>query len=160
MLAIRTILHPTDFSWQSEAAFRMACALARDYGARLVVVHVQLPLTGVFGEMGPVLPESSELAEELHARLMAVQPIHPSLHVEHRLCEGDPAVEILRLAQAIPCDLIVMGTHGRTGLSRLLVGSVAEEVLRRATCPVLTLRSPFPETIPATSQTIEEPVPV
>jgi nucleotide-binding universal stress UspA family protein len=160
MLAIRTLIHPTDFSWQSEAAFRMACALACDYRARLIVIHVQTPPSAVFGEIGTVLPESSELARELYARLTAVQPAELTIRVEHRLSQGDPAAEILRLAQETHCDLIVMGTHGRTGLARLLVGSVAEEVLRRASCPVLTLRSPFPETVPATGQAIEEPVPV
>jgi quercetin dioxygenase-like cupin family protein len=63
--------------------------------------------------------------------------------MEHRVAEGDAADEILRLAASVQCDLIVMGTHGRTGLGRLLTGSVAEEVLRKAGCPVMVVRVPF-----------------
>jgi quercetin dioxygenase-like cupin family protein len=63
--------------------------------------------------------------------------------VEHRLAEGDPAEEVLRLASALRCDLIVMGTHGRTGLGRILTGSVAEAVLRKADCPVMVVRTPL-----------------
>ncbi len=160
MLPIRTIIHPTDFSWQSEAAFRMACGLARDYRGRLIVVHVHCPRNPLFGDTGTAAPDTADLVGELQARLTAMQPPDASLRVEHRLCQGDPAAEILRLAQETFCDLIVMGTHGRTGLARLLVGSVAEEVLRRASCPVLTLRNPFPETVPVTGQAINEPVPI
>jgi quercetin dioxygenase-like cupin family protein len=61
--------------------------------------------------------------------------------VEHRLAEGDPAEEILRLAGVLPCDLVAMGTHGKTGLARFLTGSVAEEVLRKAECPVLVVKA-------------------
>jgi quercetin dioxygenase-like cupin family protein len=64
--------------------------------------------------------------------------------VEHRLAEGDPAEETLRLAEALKCDLVVMGTHGKTGLGRLLTGSVAEAVLRKAQCPVLVVKSAHP----------------
>jgi universal stress protein A len=60
------------------------------------------------------------------------------------VAEGDPAEMILRVAEEVHADLIVMGTHGRTGLSRLLMGSVAEQVVRRAPCPVLTMKAPFP----------------
>jgi nucleotide-binding universal stress UspA family protein len=61
--------------------------------------------------------------------------------VAHHLVRGDPAAEIVRLARKAKCDLIVMGSHGRTGLQRLLMGSVAEEVARNAHCPVLTVRN-------------------
>lgn len=69
----------------------------------------------------------------------------PEVLVEHRLREGDAAAEILQVADEVGADLIVLGTHGRTGLGRVLMGSVAEAVLRRARCPVLTLKSPLPE---------------
>jgi nucleotide-binding universal stress UspA family protein len=62
------------------------------------------------------------------------------------LQEGDPATEILRIAQECKCDLIVMGTHGRTGVARLLMGSVAEHVVRKAECPVLVVKTPLPKT--------------
>jgi quercetin dioxygenase-like cupin family protein len=74
------------------------------------------------------------------------QPSDPQLHVEHHLAEGDPGQEILHLARALRCDLIVMGTHGRTGLGRFLTGSVAEEVLRKAACPVLVVKTPMSPT--------------
>jgi nucleotide-binding universal stress UspA family protein len=64
--------------------------------------------------------------------------------VEHWIFQGDPATEILAAAEKIKCDLIVMGTHGRTGLGRLLMGSVAEQVVRKAPCPVLTVKTPLP----------------
>jgi nucleotide-binding universal stress UspA family protein len=140
MLPIRTILHPTDFSTSSDYAFRLACSLARDYGSRLIVLHVATPPVVAFGEgVLPVQPEGyrDELREWLH-RLAAQGP---TARVEHHLVEGDAAAEIIHLAGETKCDLIVMGTHGRTGLGRLLMGSVAEQVIRKAPCPVLTVKS-------------------
>jgi len=144
MLAIKTILHPTDFSEHSEHAFRLACELARDYGARVVVAHaITLQLYGSL-ETGPLVADPLVIEAELRARLEAVQPPDPAIVVERRLCKGDAAAEIVALAGDINADVIVMGTHGRGGVGRLLLGSVAEAVLRRAPCPVLTVRVPFP----------------
>ena|SRR5581483_11873525 len=147
MLPIHTILHPTDFSEHSQFAWRLACALARDYGARLVVVHViDLPVA-VYGEGVMVSePEDYQAVEEELDRMHAPDP---NVRVEHRVLEGDPVEEILVAARQAHAELIVMGTHGRTGLERLLMGSVAEQVVRRSTCPVLTVRTPFPEAAPA-----------
>jgi nucleotide-binding universal stress UspA family protein len=111
MLAIHTILHPTDFSPRAKSAFNLACALARDYDSRLVLLHVQ------------------------PARMMGGRVVK----------QGDAATEILHLAKEISCELIVMGTHGRTGLARLLMGSTAETVSRKAHCPVMTVKHPFVE---------------
>ena len=143
MLAIRTILHPTDFSAPSAYAFQMACALARDYHARLIVLHVEPPPVAALGGMlaVPPLPEEYD-RENLETQLRRIQPSDPAVRVEHRLVAGDPVAEILRAAQEQACDLIVMGTNGRTGLGRLLMGSVAEHVVRKAPCLVLTLKSP------------------
>ncbi len=141
MLAIRTVLHPTDFSERSEFAFRLACSLARDYGARLVVLHVAEPPTAVAGEGVVMLPPAFDL-EPLRERLQQLRPEDLKIPVEHRLVQGDAATEILRVAGEAKCDLIVMGTHGRTGLGRLLMGSVAEQVVRKASCPVLTVKTP------------------
>jgi nucleotide-binding universal stress UspA family protein len=138
MLAIRTILHPTDFSDYSDYAFRLACSLAGDHGARLIVLHVAEPMP-VAGQ--EVLIPAFDL-EPLRERLQRLRPEDPKTPVEHRLVEGDAASEILRIAQETKCDLIVMGTHGRTGLGRLLMGSVAEQVVRKASCPVLTVKTP------------------
>lgn len=153
MLAIKNILHPTDFSERSDHAFKLACALARDHGAQLTVAHVLAPpiVVPVDGIV-PVVPEAVE--EQVRAKLLQVSPTDPHIRVERKLLLGDAAHEIVALAKNSHCDLIVMGTHGRTGLSRLLMGSVAEIVLRRALCPVLTVKLPFPEV-----ERVEEPLP-
>ncbi|MCS7020836.1 MAG: universal stress protein [Gemmataceae bacterium] len=143
MLQIRKILHPTDFSEPSQAAFDLACALARDYGARLLIVHVYPP-PPVYAPDGIAIPFPAEEPLALQNRLAAIKPTDSRISYEHRLVEGDPAEKILELANSEHVDLIVMGTHGTTGLARLLVGSVAESVLRKAPCPVLTVRALTP----------------
>ena len=142
MLAIRTVLHPTDFSESSAAAFRLACALVRDYGAKLVVLHAYpapVALDDVAARRLAGEPEKS-LTEKLHA----IQPNEPGHPVIHLLVEGRPADTILGVATEVSADLIVMGTHGRSGLRRLLMGSVAEAVMREAPCPVVTVKAPLP----------------
>ncbi len=141
MAPVRTILHPTDFSEHSHAAFELACALARDYCARLIVLHVAVPPM-------PMVPEAMlefdmDTFEKNHrAMLEKVRPTEPAVYPEHRLVvAADPVSEILRVATQERCDLIVMGTHGRTGLRHVLMGSVAEHILREASCPVVTIRS-------------------
>jgi len=142
MLPIRTVLHATDFSDSARPAFELACALARDYRAALVVVHV-VPPSRAFAPDGIAMPFPVEEPYEAHVRLARLQPADPSVQTEHRVLEGDPAEQILRIAQDANADVIVMGTHGTSGLTRLLVGSVAESVMRQAPCPVLTVRFPF-----------------
>jgi nucleotide-binding universal stress UspA family protein len=144
MLTIKTILHPTDFSERSQDAFRLACSLARDHGARLILLHVIPPPQAVGYDAMPVLPAYPPgYRKELEEKLRSWQ-VPANVLVDYRLEEGFAATEIVRLASEIPCDLIVMGTHGRTGLGRLLLGSVAEQVLRKANCPVLSVKSPMP----------------
>lgn len=143
MLPIRKILHPTDFSDLSRPAFELACALARDFGAELVVCHVSpWPVVGVAEGMIVELPTG--WAEQVRAQLEQVKPDDSKVRVVHRLERGEASALILKVAAELKADLIVMGTHGRGGLSRLLIGSVAEDVLRKAPCPVLTVKSPFP----------------
>jgi nucleotide-binding universal stress UspA family protein len=146
MLPLRTILHATDFSEHAENALWVATALAHDHQARLLILHVQPPIYGFAGEGMAFLRHAGEDPNTAVARLMALHPNVPNVAVEHRLRIGSPAEEILRLAGEAHADLIVLGTHGRRGLRRLLMGSVAEEVLRRAACPVLTVKTPMPET--------------
>jgi nucleotide-binding universal stress UspA family protein len=155
VLPIRKILHPTDFSESARPAFELACALARDYSAALVVAHV-VPSTHVFAPDGIAVAFPPEEPYEVRARLARVRPAEGGIDVEHRLLEGDPAEMILKLALDADADVIVMGTHGATGLTRLLVGSVAESVLRKAPCPVLTVRDTS-RLIPAPAPTIEQP---
>lgn len=140
MLTFKTILHPTDFSERSALALRLAGSLARDHGARLIVLHVVVPPPAIPVE-GVALPPPALDLKLLQAQLQQVRLDDAQLPVEHRLVEGDAAAEILRLAEETKCDLIVMGTHGRTWLSRMLMGSVAEEVVRKAACPVLTVKA-------------------
>ena len=139
MLPIRTILHATDFSENCAAPFRLACSLARDYGARLIVLHVQPP-TMAFGEMDGVYLVPDASSEELMKQLRERKPEDPAVVVDYRLAEGDAAEEILRTAQETSSDVIVLGTHGRKGLGRLLLGSVAEQTVRSALCPVVTVK--------------------
>jgi nucleotide-binding universal stress UspA family protein len=154
MLPIRTVLHPTDFSDYSDYAFRLACSLARDYGARLVVLHVATPPMVDYAE-GVIPPEPAGYKDQLRERLHQLQAGDPKVRVEHRLVEGDAATEILQVAGETRCDVIVVGTHGRTGLGRMLMGSVAEQVVRKAPCPVLTVKVPKHQVPPG-----EEPAPV
>src|SRR5262249_26362894 len=115
MFPIRKILHPTDFSNRSQAAFEVGCALARDYGAELVVVHVNHP-PPVFAPDEIALPGPVEEPYELRARLAGVRPSDSRVKVEYHLLDGDPADEIVKAAKIRGADLIVMGTHGTTGL--------------------------------------------
>lgn len=145
MLHLQAILFPTDFMGHSEYAFHLACALAKDHGARLIVLHVLRPIV-VYAEAGAVLQDAG-FHEEAENQLHRFQP-PASIRVEHRVVEGDPATEIVNLATDTACDLIVMETHGRSGLSRFFLGSVAEQVMRQAPCPVLTLKTPVAEKAP------------
>jgi nucleotide-binding universal stress UspA family protein len=142
MLSIRSILCPTDFSDRAAYAFQLACALARDHGARLLIAHVQAPPVAMYGEMGALPPEPVDTEEILTERLLQIRPADEQLAFEHYYMIGEPAEEIVRLANAQNVDMIVMGTHGRRGFGRLLMGSVAEHVVRKAACPVVTVKAP------------------
>lgn len=152
MLPIQTILHATDFSQCADLALQFAGSLARDYGARLVILHIGRPPLRHLEGPTPAPPLPVEWGrEDLEGQLR--QRVVPNLAkgLEHRLEYAESVSdEILRVADEIRCDLIVLGTHGRTGLSRLLMGSAAEQVLRRAKCPVLTVRHLAPAGEPAT----------
>jgi nucleotide-binding universal stress UspA family protein len=155
MPAIHTILHPTDFSESADFAFQVACALAQAHDARIHVLHVgRYPVITPVAGPGPPGPE--RYREELIEKLRGIRADDPKVHVEHQLAfVEDPAAEILRVAQRIGPDLIVMGTHGRTGLRRLLMGSVAAQVVRKAACPVVTVKSPLPGTGPCAAAASE-----
>jgi nucleotide-binding universal stress UspA family protein len=161
MFPIRAILHPTDFSEAAQAALRLAGALARDHGARLIVAHV-LPEPVTVHDMERAVVDPAGYRAELKSKLHHLHPPDLQPPMEFRLLDGDPASEILRLARDTGCDLIVMGTHGWTGLTRLVAGSVAEQVLRKATCPVVMVKAPLPSTeaVRATpAAEVAEPVP-
>jgi nucleotide-binding universal stress UspA family protein len=154
MLPIRSILHPTDFSSRSVKALELACALARESGARLVLLHVvpaAAPVTGDgdAGELERAERFQSDLKsyrDEMGRKLARVPVPLPEVRVERLVKEGDVAAVIRKLVHETPYDLVVMGTHGRTGELGRLMGSVAEDVSRGASCPVLTVRDPAPAT--------------
>lgn len=149
MLSFHTILHPTDLSEDSRAALDLACSLARNHGARLVVLGVYPP--PVNGAEAVDRERDDSLETDLLAQLHRLN-IDPSIPVEYMVEEGRPADLILYVAEEVKADLIVMGTHGRTRVRRLLMGSVAEAVSREAVCPVLTVRCEVePQSRPATS---------
>lgn len=136
---IRVILHPTDFSPRSWPALGVARALARVNHADLALMHVapaEVLTGGTFYAPADLGPERAELAK------LQEQSAGAGLEgrVKARFGQGDPVTEILLAADELTCDLIVMGSHGRTGLRRLLMGSVAESVCRRAPCPALIVR--------------------
>jgi nucleotide-binding universal stress UspA family protein len=145
---IRKIVVPVDFSGANDAALKLATALARDGGGSLLILHVEQPPIGYGGgDMGML--EGPHAGLDLQSLLEQVRPTDPNVKYEHHLVVGDPAREIVRLAADEDADLIVIGTHGRSGLTRLLMGSVAEEVVRRAECPVLTVKQPHGATVNA-----------
>ena len=138
-MAQKTILFPTDFSTASDAALVHAESLARQMNARLLIVHVEEPpLAYGGGEPYYGLPEPS--SERILKMLEDVKPSDPSVPYTHRLTMGDPAGEVVRIAEDENAEMIIIGTHGRTGMTRLLMGSVAEAIVRRAPCPVLVYR--------------------
>ncbi len=142
----RRILHPSDFSGASRAAFRKAIETAKSNRAELLIVHVMSPVVPVPGD-GYVSPQLyDQLASSSRAwaqkRLdgLVAQAKKSRVRVKGFLLEGAPSEEIVRFARARRVELIVIGTHGRTGLAKLFVGSVAERVVAAAPCPVLTVR--------------------
>ncbi len=143
MPLFKTILCPTDFSENSDLAFQTACALAREDGARLIVLHVGAkPIASVGGSRAvPPMPEEYDRSD-LEARLKSYRVADLGNRLEHELVFGESAQEIVRIAAKHQVDLIVMGTHGRGGMRRMLLGSVAEGVLRHAPCSVLTVKRP------------------
>ncbi len=144
----KKILFPTDFSHTGDAALELATSLARDMDAKLLIVHVEEPpMAYGGGEMYYGMPEPAK--DDLLRMLGEVTHNDPRVAFERRLVTGAPADAIVRLAESEHVDLVVMGTHGRTGLLRLLMGSVAEAVVRRAPCPVVTFKQPASEPVEA-----------
>lgn len=144
MKSIKTILHPTDFSDPAQNSFQFACALASDMKARLIAFHVVPHTSALVDDLIDYTSPDHELKAWSSLRdLQQTAQDGYGLEIDIDLSEGDPATEILKTAGQRQCDLIVLGTHGRTGLRHLLMGSVAERVVRKAPCPVLTARSPL-----------------
>jgi len=137
MIHVKKILYATDFSSYSNQAYFHAIALAESHGASLTILYVYAPSFGT-----PAGQDEGANRQYWREQLRQIRPVDPKIPVQHVFLEGDPATEIVRYAGEAGMDLIVMGTHGRTGLERLLMGSVAERVLREAPCSVLVVKLP------------------
>ena len=142
----KKILVGTDFSEPSDAARRTAIELARRLGAELEIVHVEEPLPAYAFSEG-ALPDLPRLQEEVRSwaerevEQQAKEARAAGVPVTTAVLLGTPANAIVEAARTDGADLIVVGTHGRTGFERILLGSVAERVVRTASCPVLTVRN-------------------
>jgi nucleotide-binding universal stress UspA family protein len=142
---IRRILIGVDFSPTSERALEYAIDLAKRFGAAVELLHVyQIPAFAFPESIVPAPPETVErMVDEIkrHLDAWAGKARAVGLEASSDLLPGSPAVELCARAAEGKCDLIVVGTHGRTGIRHALLGSVAEKVVRRATVPVLTVTS-------------------
>ena len=147
---IERILVPMDFSSFSLAALEYATALAESFGAELHLIHVMedpVPYARKSESLAIVAKLREELQGEAEAEIKAAAAAHvgSDLTLRHSITWGEPFVDIVRYARDNEIDLIVMGTHGRGAVQHMLLGSVAEKVLRKAPCPVLTVRDPEQE---------------
>jgi len=138
-MTVDSILVPTDFSATSDAALHYATRLALTLGARLYLVHVPAKTGEHFEASFPVGQFTTTAGERLSSILTKDEL--ERLRPEYVLRVGTPAEEIVRYADVCDADLIIMGTHGRSGIAHALMGSVAEQVVRTAPCPVLLVRA-------------------
>ena len=134
---IQRILCPIDFSEFNQIANRHASILAKATGARIIYLHICLP--DAYRTPAELVHQQEE-DEEVRNKLKAFQPTEPDIEASWVVEYGIPAERIIHYANENDIDLVVMGTHGRTGLLRVLMGSVAETVVRQAECPVLAIK--------------------
>jgi nucleotide-binding universal stress UspA family protein len=147
-MIIQRILLATDFSKSSSHALDYAVILAQKFSSEIILLHVVQPspplVTDLAYSGAELLGGSAAIIRQTHDRLGALieEISHCGVHVTAQCREGLPYDELMALASEQSVDLIVLGTHGHTGLSHILLGSVAEKVVRHAVCPVLTVRHP------------------
>ena len=148
-MQIRSILLPTDFSDCANYALSYTASLARMFGARIVCVHVIEPIVPTVGYSGmteplPIADISEQLEDSAERELPKLGECEEcdGLDIEEVIVHGEAAAEIVRVAKEHGVDLIVVSSHGRTGLGRILFGSTAEAVVRHASCPVLVVKPP------------------
>jgi nucleotide-binding universal stress UspA family protein len=159
MTLFQTIIHPTDFDEPSKEAFRVARSLAQALGARVVAYHI-VPPPAVLTPDGRVVPDSKGAEPvDLWAEYRTLQADVPKVPIHYAVVVGALAEakhllekKIRELGEGV---LVVMGSHGRTGLSRLLWGSKAEEVVRDCPCPVLVVKAPAPAAVSVPSEVQE-----
>jgi nucleotide-binding universal stress UspA family protein len=146
-MQIRSILVPTDFSECGNYALASAASLARMFGASILCVHVIEPMVPTVGYSGmteplPIVDISDQLEDSAERELPKLAECEEcaGLDVEELIVHGEAASEIVRVARDRKVDLIVVSSHGRTGLGRILFGSTAEAIVRHASCPVLVVK--------------------
>lgn len=143
---VKNILFPTDFSERNATALAYASSLASTFSAKLHILYVDesdnLIVIAEPDGYAYAAAAAGEKRQELKAQLDNIRPTIPTVSYQHYFLQGVASAEIRAFAEREQIDLIVMSSHGRTGLSRLLMGSVAENVLRHAKCPVLVLKQP------------------
>jgi len=146
MSRIRRVLHPTDFSRASTAAFKRAVEMAKGNRAELLLVHVMVPAVPLMGDgyVSPKVYEDLEAAAQAAAqkqlRKLVAKAKQAGARARGLLLEGVAHERIAQAARSRKADLVVIGTHGRTGFAKLFLGSVASRVLAVSPCPVLTVR--------------------
>jgi nucleotide-binding universal stress UspA family protein len=144
MIILKNVLHPTDFSENSEPALKYACSVAIQFNADLHLINVVQDFSLLIPVVTLGFPPDYYQKQLQHANeTLAELPqrvISHSGNVIRNVCEGKPVAEIIRYTKENAIDMIVMGTHGYTGLEHAVLGSVAEAVVRHAPCPVLTVR--------------------
>lgn len=146
------VLCPVDFSDSSNRAVQHALELARVFESEMILLHVidsQFMSTYIAADIPNYLPGLDQLRQnaeqELNALLKKCQRDFPGVNVSATTVEGVPVMKIVETADELNADLICMGTHGRTGISHLLIGSVAEKVIRAVHCPILICKNPSQE---------------
>ncbi|NQU08466.1 MAG: universal stress protein [Candidatus Abyssubacteria bacterium] len=148
MIKIEKILFPTDFSEHSKHAFTYALSFAKEYGARLYMLHVIEDvqyLANAYMFDVPMMPSFADMEQNRQKEMeefIEREVADASVSVEKVIKHGRPFVEIIQMAREENVDLIVIATHGRGGLEHVLFGSTAEKVVRKAPCPVLSIRLP------------------
>ena len=146
MSRVRLILHPTDFSRASNAAFAKAVEMAKANRAELLLAHVLAPIVPMpeDGYVSPAVYAELEASAKAYAHrqlgVLAARARKAGVRVKLLVLDGVPHEQIARAARSKRADLVVLGTHGRTGLAKFLLGSVASRVVSTAPCPVLTVR--------------------
>jgi nucleotide-binding universal stress UspA family protein len=146
-MQIHSILLPTDFSECGNYARSYAASLARKFGASIIAVHVIEPMVPTVGYSGmteplPIADMADQLETSAERELPRIAECEDcvGLEIEEVIVHGEAAAEIVRVAKEKSVDLIVLSSHGRTGLGRILFGSTAEAVVRHAPCPVLVVK--------------------
>ena len=148
IMEIKSILFPTDFSEGSAQALQYAVDMSKRYGAKLHVVHIIYDITKATGWYVPHVSTDKmyqEIQEGAKKELdrFAVKELAEVKDVERTVITGVPHEEVINFAKKHKIDLIIMGTHGRKGIDRILFGSTAAQIVRFAPCPVLTVRLPI-----------------